>query len=186
MKQTVMWLALALLFAIGATLSIIADSFGPAATAETTAPATLVEAPQPVVAANAKPAEPEVPVAMLDDVPPRPVHRDRPLALKRLLAGSSHPAQRRRRGRPRRCSRPCHSLQQRPRPLPANPGKTPKRASSRRKPTPGQPESPGQQRATASQEANGQRQGMRLAKPVFGSVATIEFASRCSTRRSAA
>ena len=72
MKQTVIWLALALLFAIGATLSVIADSFGPAATAETTGPATLVEAPQPVVAANAKPAEPEVPVAMLDDVPPKP------------------------------------------------------------------------------------------------------------------
>ena len=72
MKQTVIWLALALLFAIGASLSIIADSFGPAATAETTGPATLVEAPQPVVAVSAKPAEPEVPVAMLDDVPPRP------------------------------------------------------------------------------------------------------------------
>ena len=36
MKQTVMWLALALLFAIGVTLSITADSFGPTATAETT------------------------------------------------------------------------------------------------------------------------------------------------------
>src|SRR6185436_3938719 len=71
MKQTVIWLALALLFAIGATLSVIADSFGPAATAETTAPATLVEAPQPVVAASAKPAEPEVPVVILDDVPPK-------------------------------------------------------------------------------------------------------------------
>ncbi len=72
MKQTVMWLALASLFATGATLSIVADSFGPAATAETTGSATLVEAPQPVAAASAKPAEPEVPVAMLDDVPPRP------------------------------------------------------------------------------------------------------------------
>ena len=71
MKQTVMWLALALLFAIAAILSVTADSFWPAATAETTGPATLVEAPQPVVAASAKPAEPEVPVAMLDDVPPR-------------------------------------------------------------------------------------------------------------------
>jgi len=71
MKQTVMWLALASLFATGAILSITADSFGPAATAETTGPATPVEAPQPVVAASAKPAEPEVPVAMLDDVPPR-------------------------------------------------------------------------------------------------------------------
>jgi hypothetical protein len=73
MKQTVIWLALALLFAIGATLSVIADSFGPAATAETTAPATPVEAPQPVVAASAKPAEPEVPVVILDDVPPKDV-----------------------------------------------------------------------------------------------------------------
>ena len=72
MKQTVMWLALALLFAIGAILSVTADSFWPAATAETTGPTPLVEAPQPVVAASAKPAEPEVPVAMLDDVPPRP------------------------------------------------------------------------------------------------------------------
>jgi hypothetical protein len=72
MKQTVMWLALASLFALGVALSITADSFGPAATAETTAPATLVEAPQLVVAASAKPAEPEVPVAMLDDVPLRP------------------------------------------------------------------------------------------------------------------
>src|SRR3954467_15666967 len=72
MKQTIIWLALALLFAIGATLSIIADSFGPTAAAETTGPATLVEASQPVVAANAKPAEPEVPVAILDDVPPKP------------------------------------------------------------------------------------------------------------------
>ena len=71
MKQTVMWLALALLFAIGATLSVIANSFGPAATAETTAPATFVEAPQPVVAASAKPAAPEVPVVILDDVPPK-------------------------------------------------------------------------------------------------------------------
>ena len=73
MKQTVIWLALALLFAIGATLSVIADSFGPAATTETTAPATPVEVPQPVVAASAKPAEPEVPVAILDDVPPKDV-----------------------------------------------------------------------------------------------------------------
>ena len=73
MKQTVIWLALALLFAIGATLSVIADSFGPAATAETTAPATPVEAPQPVVVASAKPAEPEVPVVILDDMPPKDV-----------------------------------------------------------------------------------------------------------------
>jgi hypothetical protein len=77
MKQTVIWLALALLFAIGVTLSFTADSFGPTATAETTAPApaTPMEATQPVFAASVKPAEPDVPVAMLDDVPPRPVAR---------------------------------------------------------------------------------------------------------------
>lgn len=74
MKQTVVWLALALLFAIGVTLSFTADSFGPAATAETTAPAPAaqMEAPPPVFTASVKPAEPDVPVAMLDDVPPRP------------------------------------------------------------------------------------------------------------------
>ncbi len=77
MKQTIVWLALALLFAIGVTLSFTADSFGPAAKAETTAPApaTQMEALQPVFAASVKPAEPDVPVAMLDDVPPRPVAR---------------------------------------------------------------------------------------------------------------
>jgi hypothetical protein len=71
MKQTVMWLAFTLLFAI-ITLSITAYSFGPAATAETAGPATVVEAPQPVVAATAKPAQPEIPVAMLDDVSLKP------------------------------------------------------------------------------------------------------------------
>ena len=71
MKQTVMWLAFTLLFAI-IILSITVYSFGPAATAETAGPATSVEAPQPVVAANAKPAQPEVPVAMLDDAPLKP------------------------------------------------------------------------------------------------------------------
>ena len=71
MKQTVMWLAFTLLFAI-IILSITVYSFGPAATAETTGPATSVEAPQPVVAANAKPAQPEIPVAVLDDVPLKP------------------------------------------------------------------------------------------------------------------
>ena len=68
MKQTVMWLAFTLLFAI-IILSITVYSFGPAATAETAEPATSVETPQPVVAANAKPAQPEVPVAMLEDAP---------------------------------------------------------------------------------------------------------------------
>lgn len=76
MKQTVVWLGLALLFAIGVTLSFTADSFGPA-TAETTAPAPAaqLEAPQLVFAASVRPAEPDVPVAMLDDVPPRPTAR---------------------------------------------------------------------------------------------------------------
>jgi hypothetical protein len=87
MKQIIMWLALALLFATSVTLLITADSFGPTATAGTTAPLTLVQPPQsavaetprpvvvetprPNVAVAAKPAEPEVPVAMLDDAPPR-------------------------------------------------------------------------------------------------------------------
>jgi hypothetical protein len=89
MKQTVMWLALAVLFAIGITLAITADSFGPTATAETTPPATLAEAPQPVVAASAKPAEPEVPVAMLDDVPPRPTIGSEALARWYVEPGAS-------------------------------------------------------------------------------------------------
>jgi hypothetical protein len=93
MKQTIMWLALALLFAIGVTLSITADSFWPAATAETTGPATLVEAPQPVVAASAKPAEPEVPVAMLDDVPPKPTIGSEALA-RWFVAPGAPPATR--------------------------------------------------------------------------------------------
>ena len=89
MKQTVMWLALALLFAIGVTLSFTADSFGPASTAETTGRATLVETPQPVVAASAKPAEPEVPVAMLDDVPPRPTIGAEELARWQVVPAAS-------------------------------------------------------------------------------------------------
>ncbi|HVQ69919.1 MAG TPA: hypothetical protein VMT08_20700 [Bradyrhizobium sp.] len=88
MKQSVMWLALALLFAIGAILSVTADTFWPAATAETTAPATVVEAPQPAVAARAKPAEPEVPVAMLDDVPPRPAVGNEALARWFVVPGT--------------------------------------------------------------------------------------------------
>lgn len=102
MKQTIMWLALGLLFALGVTLSVTADSYGPSATAQTTGSATLVQPPQPVlaatarpvvietprpvVAANAKPAEPEVPVAMLDDAPPR--SSIRPDALSRWYVES--------------------------------------------------------------------------------------------------
>jgi hypothetical protein len=93
MKQTIIWLALALVFAIGATLSIIADSFGPTATAGTTGPAALVEAPQPVVAASAKPAEPMVPVAMLDDVPPKPAIGSEALA-RWFVAPGAPPATR--------------------------------------------------------------------------------------------
>ena len=88
MKQTVMWLAFTLLFAI-ITLSITAYSFGPAATAETTGSATLVEAPQPVVAANAKAAQPEVPVAMLDDVPLKPTIGSEALARWIVEPGAS-------------------------------------------------------------------------------------------------
>jgi hypothetical protein len=84
MKQTVVVLALALLFALGVTLSFTADSFGPGATAETTAPvpAAPMAAQPPVFAAVVKPAEPDVPVAMLDDVPPRPAATpaERPVA----------------------------------------------------------------------------------------------------------
>jgi len=97
MKQTIMWLALALLFAVGASLAVTADSFGPTVTAETTAPApatlpaTLVEPQQPVAAASAKPAEPEVPVAMLDDVPPRPTIRAEELARWQVVPAASPP-----------------------------------------------------------------------------------------------
>ena len=160
MKQTVIWLALALLFAIGVTLSITADSFGPAATAETTGPATLVEAPQPVVAASAKPAEPEVPVAMLDDVPPRPTIGSEALA-RWFVAPGAPPA-----------TRAAEALLT---PLPLAPAtrlQSGHQAAGRRRPA--NQKAQRQQRATARQEANGQRQGMRIAKPIFGSIATIE------------
>ena len=105
MKQTIMWLALGLLFALGVTLSVTADSYGPSATAQTTGSATLVQPPQPVlaatarpvvietprpvVAANAKPAEPEVPVAMLDDAPPRSSIRSDALSRWYVESGAS-------------------------------------------------------------------------------------------------
>jgi hypothetical protein len=91
MKQTVIWLALALLFALGVTLSFTADSFGPTAAAETTGSATLVESPKPIDAASAKPAEPEVPVAMLDDVPLRPTIGSESLARWFVEPGASLP-----------------------------------------------------------------------------------------------
>lgn len=91
MKQTVIWLALALLFAIGAALSVTADTFWPAATAETTAPVTVMETPQPVVAARAKPAEPEVPVVLLDDVPPKSAVSSEALARWFVAPGAPPP-----------------------------------------------------------------------------------------------
>jgi len=91
MKQSVMWLALALLFAIGAILSVTADTFWPAATAETTAPVTVVEAPQPVVAARAKLAEPEVPVVLLDDVPSKSAASPEALARWFVAPGAPPP-----------------------------------------------------------------------------------------------
>jgi hypothetical protein len=94
MKQTVVVVGLALLFALGVTLSFTADSYGPAATAETTAPAppTQVEAPQPVFAAIVKPAEPDVPVAMLDDVPPRTAGSPAATPAEKPVAGAETPA----------------------------------------------------------------------------------------------
>lgn len=113
MKQTIMWLALGLLFALGVTLSVTADSYGPSATAQTTGSATLVQPPQPVLAAAArpvvidtprpvvietsrpvvtadtKPAEPEVPVAMLDDAPPRSSIRSDALSRWYVESGAS-------------------------------------------------------------------------------------------------
>lgn len=89
MKQTVMWLALALLFALGVTLSFTADSFGPTETAEATASATPAETPRPVVVASEKPAEPEVPVAILDDVPLRPTIGSESLARWFVEPGAS-------------------------------------------------------------------------------------------------
>jgi hypothetical protein len=105
MKQTIMWLALGLLFALGVTLSVTADSYGPSATAQTTGSATLVQPPQPVLAAtarpvvidtprpavtaDAKPAEPEVPVALLDDAPPRSSIRSDALSRWYVESGAS-------------------------------------------------------------------------------------------------
>ena len=80
MKQNIMWLALTLLFAIGVTLSMTAGPYRPVATVETTEPATAVEKTQPIVTANVTPALPEVPVAPLDDVPPRPTIGSQALA----------------------------------------------------------------------------------------------------------
>jgi len=70
MKHTIMWLALALLFAISATLSLTAGAFRQTATMEATDPATTQEAARPADIAITTPAPQGVPVAFLDDVPP--------------------------------------------------------------------------------------------------------------------
>jgi len=80
MKQNIMWLALTLLFAIGVTLSMTAGPTRPVATTETTELTPTVEKTQPIVAANVTPALLEVPVAPLDDVPPRPTIGSQALA----------------------------------------------------------------------------------------------------------
>jgi hypothetical protein len=178
MKQTVMWLALALLFAIGATLSITADSFGPAATAGTTGPATLVEAPQPVVAASAKPAEPEVPVAMLDDVPPKPTIGSEALARWFVAPGAPPP------------TRAAEALLA---PLPLAPATTgqpgqgskagikPLEGDARptRKPKGSNAQLPGKRRTANARACGSPSRFSDLLR-------RLNLASRCSTRRSAA
>ena len=93
MKQNIMWLCLTLLFGIGVTLSMTAGPYRPVATVETTEPATAVEKPQPIVAANVTPALAEVPVAPLDDVPPRPTTGSQALA-RWVVDPSASPAKR--------------------------------------------------------------------------------------------
>ncbi|MGY2905847.1 hypothetical protein [Bradyrhizobium sp. URHC0002] len=180
MKQTVMWLALALLFAIGAVLSVTADTFGPAATAETTGPATLVEAPQPVVAASAKPAEPEVPVAMLDDVPPKPAIGSEALA-RWFVAPGAPPA-----------PRAAEALLT---PLPLAPATTatitgqpgqnskagikPLEGDARQKPKDSNAQLPGKRRTANARACGSPSRFTDLLR-------RLNLASRCSTRRSAA
>jgi hypothetical protein len=87
MKQNIVWLALTLLFAIGVTLSMTSGPYQPVAT--TTEPATTVEKTQPIVTANVPSALPEVPVAPLDDVPPRPTIGSQALARWIVEPGAS-------------------------------------------------------------------------------------------------
>ncbi|MBX9650828.1 MAG: hypothetical protein K2X57_27645 [Xanthobacteraceae bacterium] len=87
MKQNIMLLAMTLLFAIGVTLSMTAEPSRPMPT--TTEPATAVEKTQPIVTASVTPALPEVPVAMLDDVPPRPTIGSQALARWIVEPGAS-------------------------------------------------------------------------------------------------
>ena len=184
MKQTVIWLALALLFAIGVTLSFTADSFGPAATAETTAPAPQVEAPQPVVAASAKPAEPEVPVAMLDDVPPRPAAGSEALARWFVAPGAA----------------PAPAAETLLTPLPLAPAKDhcrPTRQDSRAeiKPAEIKPPEADARPAKKPRDSHAQMPGKRRtanARACGSSsrwsdlLRSLNLASRCPTRRSAA
>jgi hypothetical protein len=186
MKQTVMWLALALLFAIGATLSVIADSFGPTATApttaptataETTAPATFVEAPQPVVAMSEKPASPEVPVVILDDAPSKSAVS--PEALARWFVAPGTP--------------PAAEALLRPSPLApattiaARPGQEPKAdvkplegdARPARKPRDSNAQMPGKRRTANARACGSQSRFSDLLR-------RLNLTSRCPTRRSAA
>jgi hypothetical protein len=182
MKQTVIWLALALLFAIGATLSVIADSFGPAATAETTGPATLVEAPQPVVAANAKPAEPEVPVAMLDDVPLKPAIGSEALA-RWFVAPGAPPA----RGAAEALLTPLPLAPATTTTIAGQPGQDskagtkPLEASARptRKPKDSNAQLPGKPRTANARACGSPSRFSDLLR-------RLNLVSRCSTRRSAA
>lgn len=197
MKQTIMWLALALLFALGVTLSVTADSYGPSATASTTGSATLVQPPQPVVAettrpvvvetprpivaAAAKPAEPEVPVAMLDDAPPRSSIRSDALARWYVESGASQA--------PRTAEAPVAPL-----PLAAatavaiagQPGqdsragiKSGSDARPARKPRDSHAQLPGKRRTANARACGSQGRFSDLLR-------RLNIGSRCSTKRSAA
>jgi len=93
MKQTIMWLGLTLLFAMSVTLSITAGAFRPATTVEATESAAAAKATHPNDTANMTPAQPEVPVALLDDVPPRPAIAPEALA-RWIVDPSASPATR--------------------------------------------------------------------------------------------
>jgi hypothetical protein len=206
MKQTIMWLALGLLFALGVTLSVTADSYGPSATAQTTGSATLVQPPQPVlaatarpvvidtprpvvietprpvVAANAKPAEPEVPVAMLDDAPPRSSIRPDALSRWYVESGASQA--------PRTAEAPVAPLPLTPVAAAANAtqlaqdakaGIKPLQGDARpaRKPRDSNAQLPGKRRTTNARACGSQGRFADLLRQ-------LKIGSRCTTRRSAA
>lgn len=198
MKQSIMWLALALLFALGVTLSVTADSYGPSATAQTTGSATLVQPPQPVLAAtarpvvvdtprpfvtaNAKQAEPEVPVAMLDDAPPRSSIRSDALSRWYVESGASQA--------PRTAEAPVAPL-----PLAAavaatnavqpaqdaRAGVKPLQGDARpvRRPRDSNAQLPGKRRTTNARACGSQGRFSDLLRQ-------LNIGSRCTTRRSAA